>query len=147
MDTKTCKVCNKSFKSNQSLKAHQKFLHGKQVRGYECSYCGRKFMNASNRLRHQTVVHLKQRRYHCSNCDKSFSFRWVLDGHRAEKHGISEKHKCICKKAFSFLSNLSAHKKVCPVLNKKGGDGLAVCKTCLFNNCIFADISIFTADI
>ena len=31
--------------------------------------------------------------------------------------------------------------------SKKGGDGLAVCKTCLFNNCIFADISIFTADI
>ena len=30
---------------------------------------------------------------------------------------------------------------------QKGGDGLAVCKTCLFNNCIFADISIFTADI
>ena len=40
-----------------------------------------------------------------------------MEGHKREYHGVGTKEQCVCGKSFSYNCNLSAHMKICPILN------------------------------
>lgn len=82
---------------------------------FQCSFCGKKFVDASIMRRH-LKVHLGIRSYRCKFCSREFDRRLTLDTHLIREHkdsaGIVPSHLCnICGHKFIQLSQLNAHLK------------------------------------
>ncbi|XP_023320079.1 zinc finger and SCAN domain-containing protein 2 [Eurytemora carolleeae] len=82
-----CKVCEKSFKTPENLKVHNR-IHGPDDVKYThcCDLCGRRFTQKANLESHMRV-HTGLRPFSCDFCEKSFSQKGNLDEHRRTHTG------------------------------------------------------------
>ena len=125
-----CQICNKRYTRHAGLKNHTQYEHEQKTqKKYKCLYCAKSFRDISNKNRHQRVVHGGLKKYDCEICGEAFSFRWLLEGHKKEHHGVGEKKHCVCGKHFSYSSNFYAHQRVCTTLHPDKEKNIK-CDTC-----------------
>ena len=83
--TLVCTKCESLFYTKLSFKMHTCSSSNKDQldnsKSYECSICKYKTTYIGNLQRHVSVVHLKQRDFACSSCNKTFSERRGLRKH------------------------------------------------------------------
>ena len=134
-----CHLCNKSFRTENSLGIHQQSVHNifkRKVESneenfknipresyykYTCSHCSTKNSTSERSFRHEVLfcaqnpVSLKNRvvvengLYLCTDCPKSFSTWDTLHGHAFRCH-MSENVKCFyCDSIFKNLEALRKH--------------------------------------
>ncbi|KAM4633098.1 uncharacterized protein ACJ7VT_015606 isoform 2-T2 [Polymixia lowei] len=120
-----CKLCEKTFPSNVSLKRHA-IVHsegcglcGKHFDSTEnlklhfeahntCSICSKKCCSISKLERHMRV-HTRQKPFSCSVCEKCFSRTDILKIHMRSHTGEKPFSCTFCEKGFSLKDGLNKH--------------------------------------
>ncbi|XP_065221129.1 zinc finger and BTB domain-containing protein 41-like isoform X2 [Planococcus citri] len=99
----SCKTCNKVLTSRTAWSYHVKSVH-ERCKDFKCSYCDKGFVTKQHLL-----IHIKNHKYVCHFCAKSFTARFKLRAHK-ECHRIFECH--ICDKKFFRNHRLQRHIEV-----------------------------------
>ena len=81
-----CSKCNKVCGTKLGLKNHVRYHHGDKDLKYECSHCGQRFYDITNRIQHQQKNHPHK----CTHCSKRFLLKPHLKTH-------NEIHQCKMK--------------------------------------------------
>lgn len=130
-----CPECGKSYSSFQGVFRHQKEVHtddrpfkctqcghaSKTKRDFNhhlvkhtdatpfmCTECGQRFKTKNN-LRQHELTH-KEKKYHCSECDKRFLRLVQLKSHVKRIHKREKKHACtVCHKTFFEKKEAEIH--------------------------------------
>lgn len=111
--------CGRSPVRANSMEREQTFLE-KRV----CRVCGQIFSRDCDLIRHMDEIHMGERAFKCSNCDKEFARRNHLAIH-LRIHTGERPHTCpFCKRAFAQRSNLNVH------LRTHTGEKPYFCKSC-----------------
>ncbi len=117
-----CDSCGKCFTSRQSVYAHIQRHIGQKVL---CNICGKCFSNRNNLTKHHKTVHLKEKNYQCSTCEKRYDSSYRLRIHQNSHNGIRLFACPLCPQSFITTSALSRHKKT---VHKQGE--LYECNVC-----------------
>ncbi|KAI9542964.1 hypothetical protein NQZ68_013895 [Dissostichus eleginoides] len=104
----SCADCEKSFKFQSLLKAHQRIHTGEQP--FLCSQCGRRFSFKQSLERHRQT-HKSGRRYECLICGEVFKSLVAQREHKST-HMENGEYLCSeCGRAFAWKSALVRHLK------------------------------------
>ncbi|KAK2883271.1 zinc finger protein 11-like isoform X2 [Channa argus] len=104
----TCSECEKSFKFQSLLKAHQRIHTGEQP--FLCSQCGRRFSFKQSLERHNQT-HKSGRKYECLICGEFFKSLVAQREHKSS-HMENGEYLCSdCGRAFAWKSALVRHLK------------------------------------
>jgi len=109
MKTHECKTCQKSFKTNKMLQAHEMVHAPDDVRyQFSCHVCGRRFTQRGNLDTH-LKNHLGVKPYKCDSCEKAFLTSSALKAHTLTHTG-EKPYQCeTCEAKFSSSSQLKNH--------------------------------------
>lgn len=102
-----CKICDKRFNFNHSLKLH--LLRHKGERPHACKLCDKSYLTASHLKNHVQAVHGNVRKFQCPVCNKSFPYDNSLKMHMMLHTGTKPFLCCICSKGFVSKSALHVH--------------------------------------
>ncbi|OXU25924.1 hypothetical protein TSAR_011829, partial [Trichomalopsis sarcophagae] len=85
-----CEMCGKKYKQFKFLKAHIKSFCGKASGDFRCEHCPfvtrRKYPNLYNHMKKHSEM-LKKKTYKCSDCDKKFKLKSLLNKHNKKCGG------------------------------------------------------------
>ena len=99
-----CSNCNKKFRQDARLKAHQKRCGKNKLK---CDYCEEKFSFHHSRRNHILDKHKDAEKYKCDMCEKEFTNPLKLKSHKLKIH---EGLNCeACGKSFKTAYNLKEH--------------------------------------
>ena len=121
-----CLLCEKVFKSTQTLGRHVKLVHGKKT--FACDQCEEKFSLKGVLATHRGRKHSKSRNFPCSQCDKRFHDKHDVQSHIAQVHSDNKPYQCdMCPSKFKRNSSWHFHRKShlntknfeCPVCLKR----------------------------
>ncbi|KAL0124753.1 hypothetical protein PUN28_006540 [Cardiocondyla obscurior] len=133
-----CPICNQSFKTKKSLRAHHRRMHiagvNKRIREIakchicneefptvflfnnhlkihplECGQCGKYFYRKQNFKLHMKR-HLGIKPFSCTVCDKAFLTKQKLEEHTNGHTGNAPVKCSLCNETFRRYSNLTQHK-------------------------------------
>lgn len=104
----TCRDCEKSFKFQSLLKAHQRIHTGEQP--FLCSQCGRRFSFKQSLERHKQT-HKSGRKYECPICGEFFKSPVAQKEHKSTHMENGEYLCSVCGRAFAWKSALVRHLK------------------------------------
>ncbi|KAH6926987.1 hypothetical protein HPB50_024377 [Hyalomma asiaticum] len=79
---KKCCICNIQFVTYAGVMKHTLEAHGLE-NIFPCKYCGKRFAQRANRLRHEKNVHLCSRKT-CPYCARTFSSEEGLRRHLSQ---------------------------------------------------------------
>jgi len=107
----TCTDCNKSFTQKVGLERHMASHQG--IKDFSCLECGKQFTRRSTLLNHLLTRHLKEKPYHCEECDMYFTSAANFRTHNRRVHSNEPlKHECeVCQKKFFQRSDLNRHSR------------------------------------
>ncbi|XP_033231768.1 zinc finger protein 567-like [Belonocnema kinseyi] len=95
-----CKKCARSYKKKSYLTFHRKY-ECDVLPQFACHFCGRRFKQKNNMIRHVGLVHLKSNtkisktKYNCNICERSYKYLRSLNQHKLIKHaGIIRQFVC-----------------------------------------------------
>ena len=89
-----CNTCQKCFKTRSTLKSHLKNVHIKQER-YDCHLCEKSYTSGKTTLtRHIKAVHSKTKKHECSICKKTFSYEENFRRHIRTVHENIKQFEC-----------------------------------------------------
>lgn len=76
-----------------------------------CDKCDKSF-HINSSLLHHKILHINEKRFSCTYCQKSYTRKDSLIPHIRSKHSSEKLYQCdICKKSFFEKSVLERHKK------------------------------------
>lgn len=77
-----CKLCMKTFKTEENLKLHILNIH-QNVKPYCCSFCEKRFSHRNGKNYHERTRHTNYLPYNCpfEDCEKSFPNKTSLNYH------------------------------------------------------------------
>ncbi|XP_068085245.1 zinc finger protein ZFP2-like [Anabrus simplex] len=117
-----CPLCNKSFCSGTTLKAHVVALHPAQ-KTFSCSICRRVFANQTDADEHRKI-HTKESVFKCPVCKRVVSTKENLMRHFAS-HSVTRPFCCsVCNKGFAYKISLDIHARC------HSGNGPYTCSIC-----------------
>ena len=110
--TLTCSQCSKVFRHCSSLEVHQRVAHDVNPKQFNCQFCGLSFKDKSNTRSHEKIVHLCQRPFECSQCEKTFAKKSDFEEHFQSKHDPNFRgYFCsVCPSKFKSKRGLRKHK-------------------------------------
>ena len=109
---KQCDQCEKKFQSNHGLKRHKRDSHSSTVRACTEGNCSTTFKNITTLMEHIKNEHSVAANFVCTECDKQFMRKHLLEGHMASAHGQHPKLKCEhCEVMFVYKHNLIQHQR------------------------------------
>ena len=111
-----CSECRKSFTNTEQLKSHR------ETHKVTCSFCN-KIMLGQNIKKHVHEVHMKEKRFSCSVCLKSFSQKSNLKAHIELHHGNLNSRCKYCER-FVLKGELKRHQSI------HEGDTVFLCEIC-----------------
>lgn len=84
----------------------------KQRKKYSCEVCQKNF-GYSNDLRKHLRIHLDERPFECTQCNKTFRQAGCLKNHIACQHGTDISYEChYCSKVFPIKERLRLHLRI-----------------------------------
>ncbi len=84
----------------------------KQRKKYQCEVCQKEF-GYSNDLRKHLRIHLDERPFSCTQCNKTFRQAGCLKNHIACQHGTDISYTCdYCTKSFPIKERLRLHLRI-----------------------------------
>ena len=105
-----CEPCDKSFAYHSGLQYHLNSIHGKNM--MPCPYCDKKFIKHLLQD-HISAVHLKESKYKCEVCEKSFGSKVNRRRHVRLIHenadNVTPVTCTICEKTFRGKFYLKKH--------------------------------------
>ena len=101
-----CHSCQKPFASRHGLQHHIKAVHGKTL---TCDICNRQF-GYQHKLAAHKKLHLADRAFACTECDRRFKDRAGLTCHM-RMHGEKPELCSDCGRRFAHVASLREHKK------------------------------------
>lgn len=107
-----CTQCSKSFVNKNDLRNHEA-LHTLTT-SYACDQCPFKTRRTQELERHCRLIHLQEKNFFCSVCNKGFALRWQLIDHE-RVHREERMFTCTeagCFKSFKTPSNLRQHREL-----------------------------------
>lgn len=106
-----CELCNKAFISKSKIRKHMDVHKNKDRPKRLCTICGLELCSTYNLNNHIRTVHGRERKFHCTLCDRRFSHSHHLKTHMNRHDGIRP-FKCQqCVKAFFDKTTLREHIK------------------------------------
>lgn len=103
-----CDICGLCFNSRQSVYKHIEKHNGTK---FLCNICGKCLGNRNNLTKHHKTVHLKEKNYPCTTCNKRYDSSYRLRLHQNSHNGIRPFGCILCPQRFLTTSALSRHKK------------------------------------
>ena len=139
---KSCKFCFRIFSSTQAMERHEQNIHNEDRQESKCSVCDRTFKTKESLKNHTKLDQCDADNFKCDACGKSFRHKKDLKLHtiqHSEKN--NQKIECDdCGKGFSRKSNLFQHRQNVHALwnvnfdmarkRLKQEDGSYQCKVC-----------------
>ena len=105
-----CETCKKWFANQVKLTNHIKTVH--LVEQLTCRECGSVFNHRTNLLKHEKRMHSKSdKRFECSDCGKSYTIFYDLRRHISSKHNGGTYECQACKKSYVSCEGLQRHMK------------------------------------
>lgn len=106
-----CELCNKTFISKSKIRKHMDVHKNKDRPKRLCTICGLELCSTYNLNNHIRTVHGRERKFHCTLCDRRFSHSHHLKTHMNRHEGIRP-FKCEqCVKSFFDKTTLREHIK------------------------------------
>ena len=100
-ERKRCEPCDKSFKSIQGLKFHQKCIHDK-IKDEKCVFCDKHFASKTQLTTHIKKLHSEAKNMICKVCNKGFATTADLNTHVKFVHEDHMKVDCkYCQKSLN----------------------------------------------
>lgn len=109
----SCKLCDAVFEDGKSLESHvvdhigPEIIRNCKKNLHDCSECGAAFPSLIDLCNHRKEKHFDQK-YHCGQCEESFSRSEDLHLHTRLHRGLGLL-KCLCGKMFASPRNLASH--------------------------------------
>ncbi|XP_039762032.1 zinc finger protein 845-like [Pararge aegeria] len=104
-----CGFCKKTFKSYAHKTEHLKTVPGVILNELRCSVCDRTFKSQPLLTTHVKRDHLMERHYKCNECEKTFFNKIYLKSHMVTHTGIRNFECEVCKKTFAWSKILKKH--------------------------------------
>ncbi len=102
-----CDVCGKSFAKKCYINTHMANMHI-QDKKYPCTYCNKQYHNKWNFDNHLRT-HRNEKPFECSVCQKTFFAQHKLKIH-LRLHLGEKRYKCeYCEKAFNYYTDRKRH--------------------------------------
>lgn len=107
--TYPCDICGLAFKSQIRVKAHKRNVHVDEP--VICHVCGTVCKNKRALLVHRRRHDMKNKKYRCENCGKSFFNSTLLEQH-VRTHSKEKPYKCpVCPYTCAIRQNIHKHSK------------------------------------
>ena len=111
MDSPTCEVCGKCFKSRGDMNKHIFHTHS-GIKPYKCSWCGKTSSIRNNIVVHERMMHTGEKPFQCDQCDKAYASKAKLSNH-IRGHTGEKPYKCeFCPKRFKLSGQRSIHARI-----------------------------------
>lgn len=112
--SKTCKSCKAEFNTKKELNDHFSKEHEpkpEQLPGnFECEYCSKHFRSYDILMQHRQI-HLEEKKFCCTACDRTFTLRRYLKDHLRRFHKLKNTYICkICDMVFLSSNEFELHK-------------------------------------
>jgi hypothetical protein len=100
--------CNRAFETKGNLGKHKFNVHSDE-KPYKCPECDNTFKTLNNVKNHQNHVHSDVKPFGCDHCDHKFKTQRDLNSHK-QTHLVNKKYQCTqCEKSFGKLHQLEHH--------------------------------------
>lgn len=119
-----CSICDFTSINKDYIKGHIRSHQNPEV--FTC-HCGKEFMNKHNFARHQRIVHLKDYKFKCRFCHRTYGDKAQLHEHTLIQHTKKNVRNVICRicsKGFITAKQLKAH------FNEVHCEGTIKCAEC-----------------
>lgn len=133
IETATCTICHKTFKSAINLESHMRTTHAPPEAAKTCDVCKKTFKCGMHLRIHISAVHPPEGGVVCDICDRPFVSRRYLSAHRKIHVKKRAFHCTICEKTFKRLVDVGKHVRK---VHKKPETPVSRCLKCngRFNN-------------